>query len=266
MNQPFQQLNFNARAVAPATGAMDPIPASWQDAMIDESEIKPTSNGSGKYLQLRFTVIGGKYAGRKIYSRLNIENANPQTVEIAYQELSAVCHAIGVYDLQGTTQSLHGIPMKIKVAVRKGNGEYEPANVIRAYRNINDPDAIAAKQKSDAQLSVTTAPAAGGFAPPAAPMMPAAPAVAPAPAYAPAVAPAVAPAAVPAAAQPWQQPPAAPAPAAPVPAPVAAQPAWATGAPVQPAAAPAAAPAAPATVAPAHVAGAQPPWMTQPAQ
>ena len=131
------QLNFDASQVAPNTGNPDPIPAGWYNAQIDESEMKPTKDGTGTYLQLRFSVVEGQYANRKVYARLNLRNSNPVAQEIAYHELSAICHATGVMQLQDS-QQLHGIPMKIKVKLRAASGDYDASNEIGSYKHINE--------------------------------------------------------------------------------------------------------------------------------
>lgn len=184
------ELNFNAAAIDPAT-TFQAVEPGWYDAKIDESEMKPTKDSSGAYLKLRFSIIGGKHNNQKIFQNLNLKNANPTAVEIAQKQLSAICHSVNVLQLQNSAQ-LHGIPLKIKVKVRKDpTGQYEDSNEISGYENIN-----AAVQMSPSYGNATLAAPAGFGAPAAAP---AAPAMA-------------------AGSQPWQQ----PAPAA--------QPAWANGA------------------------------------
>ena len=53
-------INFNANEVEPSTG-YDPIPAGKYQAVITESEMKPTKTGNGQYLQLEFEIIEGEY-------------------------------------------------------------------------------------------------------------------------------------------------------------------------------------------------------------
>jgi hypothetical protein len=150
-------LTFDARTVAPDTGSADALPAGWYNVMMDESEMKPTkadaSGNTGAYLKCRYAVMDGQYAGRKIYANLNLRNANPIAQEIAYKQLSAICHAVNVLNMQDT-QELHGKPLKIKVKMRKATDEYEASNDIGAYKNIND-------------TSVGASAAAGASAPPA---------------------------------------------------------------------------------------------------
>jgi hypothetical protein len=182
-------LQFDASKVAPATGTPDLIPTAWYNAAMDESEMKPTRDATGQYLNCRFNIRDGQYAGRKVYSSLNLQNMNPTAVEIAYKELSAICHAAGKIQVNDSSD-LHGIPMKIKVKLRAADPAkgYDASNVIAAYRNINDPAAVNPGQ------------APGGVAAPATPFIP--------PPQQPAMA--AQPTAFAAAQQPWQQPQAAP--------------------------------------------------------
>ena len=240
------QLNFDATQVAPDLG-FETVPAGWYNAMIDESEMKPTKDGSGAYLQTRFNIIDGQYANRKIYMRLNLRNTNPVAQEIAYKQLSAIAHAVGVLHIQDSSQ-LHGLPMKIKVKLRKDpSGQYEDSNEISAIKNINEQVEMGSPQAGASPAGFGAAPSgmppgfggAPGFAaqPPAgfggAPMQQ--PPMQQAPVQQPA-------------AQPWQQP-AQPAPQA---------------APQQPWQQPAQQPAAQPQQAPAQAAPVQQPWQ-QPA-
>lgn len=173
---------FNANNVAPSA-AFEPIPAQWYDAIITASEIKPTASGNGKRLNLTFEVIGGEYGNRKVFEGLNIENPNADTQRISLENLSGICHAIGVMNLTQTEQ-LHGKPLRIKVAIKAASGDYEARNVIRGYEasggkagGASRPGSAPAGRPAAAQQR----PAAAAAAPAAAPARgPAAAAAAPA--------------------------------------------------------------------------------------
>ena len=193
---------FDASGVAPSQ-PQEVIPVAWYPVTITESEIKETSKKLGSMLALTYTIIDGDHKGRKLFSNLNIVNANAQAVEIAQRDLSAICHATGVMVVDDTSK-LHNIPFEIRVGMRKPDADYpEPANEVKGYRKLGGATA--------APAPVTSAAPPPAAAPAAAPWA-AAPAAAPA-------AEVPAPAAAPAAA-PWA---AAPAPAL-VPAPVVAEP------------------------------------------
>lgn len=131
------QLNFDATQVEPDTG-FDTVPAGWYNVAMDESDLKPTKDGAGTYLQARFNILDGQYRGRKLFTRLNIRNANAQAQEIALRQLSAIGHAVNVLHIQDS-QQLHGLPLKVKVKIRKGDDNYEDQNEIISYKNINEP-------------------------------------------------------------------------------------------------------------------------------
>lgn len=215
-------LNFDANAIQPDT-SFEPIPAGWYNAVIDESEMKPTRDGSGAYLALRFNIIDGQYAGRKVFTRLNLRNQNPVAQDIAQKQLSTICHAVNVLNVQDSSQ-LHALPMQIRVKVTNDpTGQYDTSNEISGYKAVGAGNG----QGVAAPLATPAAPVA-----PVAPATPAAPQAQPAGTWQP---PANAP-------QQWAQPvaPQATAPAAPVapaqpaqPAPAAPQ--WANNEPTQPA-------------------------------
>ena len=133
------QLNFDASQVDPQPD-FQPIPEGYYAVVIKESEVKPTKLGDGAYLQLTFLVIEGNYTNRTIFARLNIQNKNAVAQSIAFQQLSAICHATGVIQVQDSSQ-LHGIALKIKVIVRPPKDGYDASNDIKAFVHINyDPN------------------------------------------------------------------------------------------------------------------------------
>jgi hypothetical protein len=125
-------INFNAAQVEPQS-SFEPIPSDWYNVMIDESEMKPTKDGGGAYLECRLSILDGPYANRKLYIRLNLQNANATAVNIAYGQLSAICHATGVIQV-ADSHELHGKPFGAKVVVRPPKGEYDASNEVKAFR------------------------------------------------------------------------------------------------------------------------------------
>lgn len=170
-------LNFDANAIQPDT-SFDPIPAGWYNAIIDESEMKPTRDGSGAYLALRFNVMDGQYAGRKVFTRLNLRNQNPVAQDIAQKQLSSICHAVNVLNVQDSSQ-LHALPLQIRVKVTNDpTGQYEPSNEISGYKAIGAANgqgaaaplavpAYTAPAAPVAPVQPQTAPAGGTWQPPA---------------------------------------------------------------------------------------------------
>ncbi len=126
-------INFNANEVEPSK-AFDPIPAGKYIAVITDSEMKETRAGTGRYLQLEFEITDGEYAGRKLWSRLNIENQNAEAVRLARADLSAICRAVNVLTPSDSID-LHNLPLVIKVHCRKDKNTGEITNDIRGYES-----------------------------------------------------------------------------------------------------------------------------------
>ncbi len=281
-------LNFDAARVKPSA-PLGTVPGGDYPVQITESSMKPTKTGAGQFLLLILRILSGEYAGRQLQLRLNILNPNQEAVEIAYAELSAICHVTGVVQCQDSTQ-LHNRPFMVRVVEEpRADKPDKMGNEIKAILDhLGNPpgetSSVAAAAPSTAPIATpapTPAPAPAPVDP--APVDPAATmaaatasavqghgAVAPTPAAAPAPAPAAEPGNSPpwqavgpvatAPAQPGLAPQPAPAPALAIPA----QPAPATAPALAPApavaAAPAPAPAPTAAPAPVPAPSGKPPW------
>ena len=142
---------FNATEVEP-TGNFEPIPAGKYQAAITESEMKPTKNGGGSYLQFTFTITEGEYKNRVLWARLNLNNPNATTVKIAMSELSAICHAVGVMQPRDSVE-LHNLPLVIVVKLRKREDSGELTNEIKGYERK-----VSAGQAQSAPVTDNTPP------------------------------------------------------------------------------------------------------------
>lgn len=130
---------FDAQTVEP-NDSFDPIPNGDYLCIIATSEMKPTKAGDGAYLELELQVIEGPYQGRKLWDRLNLNNANETTVKIAKGTLSAICRAVGVLQPKDSCE-LHDLPLVVKVACKKREDTDELTNVVKGYKKR---DALAA--------------------------------------------------------------------------------------------------------------------------
>ena len=122
---------FNAAEVEP-NSAFSPLPAGEYQAIISESEMKPTKNGLGKYLELKLQILNGQHQNRTLFDRLNLVNKNDVAVQIAKGTLSSICRAVGVLTPNDSAE-LHNKPMGIVVKIRADqNGN--PQNEIKGYK------------------------------------------------------------------------------------------------------------------------------------
>jgi len=119
---------FNANQYEPKQGMEGHPPALKIPFTITSTEIKPTKdstpNNSSGYLAVEFTSSLGS-----IIHRYNINNASPKAVEIAYQQLSALCRAVNIYQIDGNNEcaALRGGKGLMDVGYQKGE-EPSPDN------------------------------------------------------------------------------------------------------------------------------------------
>lgn len=125
------QLIFNAADVAPQESPA-PIPAGVYLAHAIDSDVAPTRSG-GEMLKLTFQVLQGPFANRKVFANINHRNPSADAERIGQAQLSALCRAVGVMNLQQTAQ-LHQRPVLIRVKIRKDDtGQYGDRNEVTAY-------------------------------------------------------------------------------------------------------------------------------------
>lgn len=129
---------FDANQVEP-NAAYEPMPAGFYPMMITDSEMKDSQSG-GQYVKLTIEVVDGPKKGRKVFSNLNLVNANQQAVDIARRDLSAICHSVGVLQPQDT-QELHYKPFVGKVKVRAAQGNYDASNEMAGYLPATEENA-----------------------------------------------------------------------------------------------------------------------------
>ena len=140
-------LSFDANSVD--ITSRDPIPAGIYEALICDSEVRPTRSGNGKGINLTFEILSGPHKGRKVFAWINFQHPKAEAQRIGQEELARICKAVGVGKLDATAQ-LHNLPMMITVAIDKDD---QSRNVIKNY-----------KAKEGGAPAQTATPAAGAAA------------------------------------------------------------------------------------------------------
>lgn len=134
------KLAFNTEDHAPENTSFEPIPEGWYTAKIVESQIKK-SRFDNDYLELQFEIIGPSYAGRKVFTNLNIGHQTDTVKEIAYKQLYSICHAIDVKKISDS-EELHNKPLGIRLRITAptlnsdGVEIYGAKNEIKGYRKV----------------------------------------------------------------------------------------------------------------------------------
>lgn len=131
--------NFDATNIPPQQGLAAHPPGMF-DAFISDTSIENTKDGNGGMFCVEYTTPAGS-----IVQRFNLWNASQQAVEIANKQLSAVCHATGIFKLDWTNDgaALRNARLKIEVAPQVDKKTKEPNGYMNVQRvfdvNGNEP-------------------------------------------------------------------------------------------------------------------------------
>jgi len=151
---------FNAHEFDPSQGAGQ-LPVGVHKVQILTGALKATQKGDGGYLQLILQVLEGDYAGATGTVNLNLHNPSEKARKIAMEELSRICHVVGVYDIEVVSQ-IANIPFMVKVEKSKDDDRYTE---VTKYFDINgEPPRKAgptAAPQPQAQPQVSAAPFGG---------------------------------------------------------------------------------------------------------
>lgn len=143
---------FNSNQYEPNQGLGIHPPVQKAPFTISNTSIKETKDKTGAYLAVELTSQQGV-----ITVNYNIHNQSPKAVEIAYGQLSALCRAVGIYQIDGNNEcaALRGGKGLMDVGYQKGE-EPDPAfpdrkgytELKRVYDiNGNDPSKPASAQQ-----------------------------------------------------------------------------------------------------------------------
>lgn len=163
---------FDARNVDPAPSFVVP---PLDDYMVIATAVEPKENskGTGGYLEFTLEIGQGKNSGVQyqkvtVSYRLNIFHSDEQTMQIAYKQLSGLCHVVGVLTPHSPQEILNK-PFVATIGPQKNNPEYP--NVF----GVKDMQGNTPGKKGTAAIAATPvlptpvqpAPSAPSWGPPA---------------------------------------------------------------------------------------------------
>ena len=137
-NSVFGNTGFDTNSVEPSA-SYDAIPAGWYTAQIDSAEICKTKAGTGQYLKMKFTVLGGDFGNRVVFENINLSNPNATAVEIGMRALAGLGQACGLMAIGDTTDLLSKM-CQIRVKIEAAKGEHEASNSVSAYKPVDGAD------------------------------------------------------------------------------------------------------------------------------
>ncbi|MFZ1074789.1 MAG: DUF669 domain-containing protein [Minisyncoccia bacterium] len=154
------QLQFNAATVDPTQGP-EVWPLADYPLEITKEEVKAVKDdASSTYLELTLTCLDGQFKGKTHPYRLNLWNSNQESQRIAYQQLSALCHAIGRIQIADTSHLIGGRLIGV-IGPQKNDARYSEVKRVKDM-NGNEPG-----RASHAPATAAPAPSYGAAPTPA---------------------------------------------------------------------------------------------------
>lgn len=147
------RLNWNTEGQE-EMGDFSALPAGEYVAFICASEMKPTKAETGHFLELKFEICEGQYAGRNIWTRLNLDNPNAQAVTLAQRELTSITKAVGKVAIADSDE-LHNVPMLVKLDIEAGKDGKAPQNRVKAYASYGNRTAAPKSAPAASQAATT---------------------------------------------------------------------------------------------------------------
>lgn len=119
----------------PQGNTYEPLPPGWYTATIAAAELKPTKDGTGQYIKVRYDITGPSHQGRVVFGNINIRNASAKAEEIGRQQLGELMRAIGLARVTDTDQLIGG-SLQIKLDVRAATEQYAAQNEVKGFKAI----------------------------------------------------------------------------------------------------------------------------------
>ena len=161
----FLGQTFNADELPQGNGNYDPLPPGWYTATITAAELKPTKDGSGQYIKVRYDITGPTHQGRVVFDNLNIRNASAKAEEIGRQQLGEIMRAIGLARVTDTDQLIGGV-LQIKLGVRTATEQYDAQNEVKGFKAITGSAPTFAAPAASPAASATASAGPAKAAPP----------------------------------------------------------------------------------------------------
>ncbi len=167
------QLNFDATQHDPTQSVSICLPLNDYYFTIISADVEAVKDkpNEGK-LVVGLRIEDGPFKGAVQKDYFNIYNANPQAVQIAYKELSALCHVVQRLRL-GTEKDLIGAQGRAAIGPQANNDKYSE---VKQYKfmdgSLPGANGVAqtqpAQQQQPAPAFPQQQPAPGGTLPPGA--------------------------------------------------------------------------------------------------
>lgn len=124
------------------------LPEGVYGGNITKTEIKQSKSGTGTYVNLEVTLLGGAgVKGRKVFDICMLSHPNSAAVNVGAKKLKSIADAIGldITEVESFSEFV-GKPLGIKLGVEE-NSEYGDKNRIKSFVEFSE-DLLASNNSS----------------------------------------------------------------------------------------------------------------------
>lgn len=146
-----------------ARSSFDPVQTGEYHLLVEKS-VEGKSSAGNAMLKIQFKVEEGEYAGRKLFSNINLEHDNPQVVSIGQQQLQTLRLQLGLKTIKDASDLVgHSFVTTVKVTKRKDTGELVNEVIFRIKKEDGaSPARESASTPTMEKVNAKQAPAAAG--------------------------------------------------------------------------------------------------------
>jgi hypothetical protein len=126
--------SFDSTQVKELDNKFEPLPGGKYSAVIDNTEIKDTKAGNGRYIVITYKITSGPASGRLVFVNYNIENPSQVAVDIGMSQLKQVCEAVGKPKFENLYE-LHGSPILLTLAIKRDE-KYGDSNIVKRAESL----------------------------------------------------------------------------------------------------------------------------------
>lgn len=131
-----------------SSAGYDLLPKGSYPTVICDVEMKETKDRQGKYLEVEFEVVKGKYVRRKLWARLNVHNKSETAQRIGREQFNALCEAVGIAkDAVQDTNQLINKWVTVVVSIEEGRGGQRDQNRVNGFMKSTSEDQVARATK-----------------------------------------------------------------------------------------------------------------------
>lgn len=127
----------------------EPLPKGRYLCQLDDTEMKPTKDKRGSYLECTFTVVAPKeHRGRKVWARINVNNPSEIAQRIGREQFNALCLAtVGTTEVR-KTESLHNKKCILHISIDRSTED--PTNRVNGFEKYDGSEATGSQESKPA--------------------------------------------------------------------------------------------------------------------